>query len=233
MITIIHGDDISSSRKYFYELKQKYKDFVLFDGNRLTILDLIQNIEGSTFFGDTKAIFIEEFLTKLKKANRESKEIFDFIVKNSKSTTFVLWESKEISKRELLLFKDSVTKIFKLPKNIFLFLDNLRPNNSKSLLDLFHQALLSEIKEELILFMMQRQFRILLALSEPCENEPIGELIRLAPWQMDKLEKQSKLFDLKNMKKIYKKLYEIEIGQKTGNLSLSLSQSIDFLLLEM
>jgi len=233
MITIIHGDDISSSRKYFYELKQEHKDFVLFDGNKLTILDLIQNIEGSTFFGDTKAIFIEEFLTKLKKTNKESKEIFDFIVKNSKSTIFVLWESKEVSKRELLSFKDSVVKIFKLPKNIFLFLDNLRPNNSKSLLDLFHQALASEIKEELILFMMQRQFRILLAISEFCEGEPIEELVRLAPWQMDKLEKQAKFFDLKKLKEIYKKLYKIEISQKTGTLSLSLSQSIDFLLLEM
>jgi len=233
MITIIHGDDISSSRNYFYELRQKYKDFVLFDGNKLTILDLIQNIEGSTFFGDTKAIFIEEFLTKFKKTNKEHKEMSDFIVKNSKSTTFVLWESKEIPKKELVLFKDSAIKIFKLPKNIFLFLDNLKPNNSKNLLDLFHQALTSEIKEELILFMMQRQFRILLALSEPCEGEPIEELIRLAPWQTNKLEKQAKLFNIEKMKEIYKKLYKIEIGQKTGSLPLSLSQSIDFLLLEM
>lgn len=233
MITIIHGDNIAESRNYFQELKQKHKDFILFDGNKLTITDLVQNIEGSSLFGDTRIIFIEELLTKLKKTDKQSKEIFNFIAKNSKDSTFVLWESKEISKGNLSLFKDAAVKFFKLPKNIFLFLDNLKPNNSKSLLNLFHQALDSGIKEELILFMLQRQFRILLALSDTAEKNPIDELARMAPWQMGKLERQTKYFNLAQLKNIYNKLYEIEIGQKTGGLSLSLSQSIDFLLMEM
>jgi DNA polymerase III delta subunit len=233
MIIIIHGDDISKSREYFNELRQKYKDFLLFDRNKLTITELVQNIEGSSLFGNTKAIFIEEFLTKLKRTNRDEKEIFDFIVKNSNTSVFILWESKEILKRDLSLFKNVTLNLFKLPKNIFLFLDNLRPNNSKSLLNLFHQALDSGIKEELILFMLQRQFRILLALSEPSEKGKIEEVDRLAPWQMGKLEKQSKVFEHQNLKKIYKKLYEIEVGQKTGSLPLSLTQTIDFLLLDL
>ena len=233
MITVIHGDDISKSREYLLELKQKHKNFISFDGNKLTIAELIQNIEGSSLFGSTKTIFIEEFLTKFKKTDKESKEIFDLIVKNSKSSVFVLWESKEILKKELFIFKDSIIKVFKLPKNIFLFLDNLKPGNSKNLLNLFHQALDSGIKEELILFMLQRQLRILLALSESSDRESIEELSRLAPWQTEKLEKQTKLFDQSSLKKAYKKLYKIEIGQKTGSLSLSLTQAIDFLLLEI
>lgn len=232
MITIIHGDNVAESRNYFHELKQRYKGFVLFDGNKLTITDLVQNVEGSSLFGNTKAIFIEGFLTNLKKTNKESKEILNFIIKNAKSFTFVLWESKEILKRDLSLFKEATVNFFKLPKNIFLFLDNLKPNNSKSLLNLFHQALSSGIKEELILFMLQRQIRLLLALSDQGEAT-IDELMRLAPWQMSKLERQSRFFDQVRLKKIYKKLFEIEVGQKTGGLSLSLSQSIDFLLMEM
>jgi DNA polymerase III delta subunit len=233
MITIIHGDDISKSRGYFLELKQKYKDFVLFDGNSLTITDLVQNIEGSSLFGSTKTILIENLLTKLKKTDKEAKEIFSFIIKNSKSSDFILWESKEITKRELSSFKDSTVRLFKLPKNIFLFLDSLKPNNSKNLLNLFHQALASGIKEELILFMLQRQIRILLALSEKAQANCIEELARLAPWQMEKLERQAKLFDTTKLKKIYKELFTIEIGEKTGGLTLSLIQSIDFLLLEI
>lgn len=233
MITILHGDDISSSRNYFLELRQKQKNVVSFDGGKLTITDLVQNIEGSSLFGNTKTIFIEDILTKLKKTNKESKEILDFIIKNSKSSAFILWESKEISKRELSEFKDGVIKIFKLPKNIFLFLDNVRPNNSRSLLNLFHQSLDSGIKEELILFMLQRQIRLLLALSDEGSDEKIDEIVRLAPWQMGKLERQAKMYNIENLKKIYKKLYEIEIGQKTGSSSLSLIQNIDFLLLEM
>lgn len=231
MITIIHGDDLTLSRNYFLDLKRKQNNAISFDGEKITITDLVQNIEGSTLFGSTKAIFIEDLLTKRKKTDKDTKEILNFIIKNSKEFNFVLWESSVLLKRDISIFKDALAKIFKLPKNIFLFLDNLRLNNSKSLLNLFHQAIASGIKEELILFMLQRQIRILLALSEQGDNEPIEELIRLAPWQVGKLQRQAKLLDLTGLKKIYKKLYEIEIGQKTGALSLSLSQSIDFLLL--
>lgn len=233
MITILHGDDISSSRSYFLDLRQKQKNVVSFDGGKITITDLVQNIEGSGLFGDTKSIFIEDILAKLKKTEKTTKEMLNFIAKNTKDSNFVLWESKEIQKRDLSFFKDAIVKIFKLPKNIFLFLDNLKPLNSKNLLKLFHQALDSGIKEELILFMIQRQFRILLAFSEQSEGSQIDELSRLAPWQIGKLQTQSKSFDVSNLKNIYKKLYEIEIAQKTGSSSLSLTQNIDFLLLEM
>lgn len=232
MITIIHGDDISSSRSYFQELKNKQKNVISFVGEKITITDLVQNIDGSSLFGDTKIISIEDFLTKLKKTDSRAKEILSFINTNSKKSSFILWESKEISKRDLFQFKTAIINIFKLPKNIFLFLDNLKPNNSKSLLNLFHQALEAGIKEELILFMIQRQIRLLLALSDPSDRS-IDELNRLAPWQMEKLERQTKLFDQSSLKKIYKNLYEIEIGQKTGTLNLSLIQAIDFLLLEI
>lgn len=232
MITIIHGGDISSSRNYFLTLKTKQENTIDYDGGKITITDLIQNIKGGGFFCDTKTIFIENLLTKRKKTDKDLKEILNFISKNSKESSFILWESKEILKRDLYFFKDAIVKIFKLPKNIFLFLDNLRPNNSKALLNLFHQALESGIKEELVLFMLQRQIRILLALSDRGE-ESIDELVRLAPWQMGKLERQTRFFDPSSLKKIYRKLYEIEIGQKTGSLSLSLTQSIDFLLLEI
>jgi len=233
MITIIHGDDISQSRNYFQDLKRKQKNFTLFDGGTITITDLVQNIEGSGLFGSINTIFMEDFLTKLKKTEKASREILDFVARNSKKSSFILWESKEILKRDLFLFKDAIIKTFKLPKNIFLFLDGLKPSNSKNLLALLRQTLDSGIKIELILFMVQRQIRLLLAMSDSNNNESIDELARLAPWQMGKIARQAKLFDTNSLKNIYRKLYEIEIAQKTGNLSLSLTQTIDFLLLDM
>ncbi len=229
MITIIHGDNISESRRYFTELRQKQKNSIGFDENNMSIADIVQNIEGSSLFGDTKTIFIEGLLTNLKKTNKESKEILDFITKNSKSGVFVLWESKEIPKRELFLFKDSIVKVFKLPKNIFLFLDNLKPNNSKNLLNLFHQALDNGIKEELILFMLQRQVRILLALCHPeasaegyseilrfaqNDNGTIDEVSRLAPWQMNKLENKRCCFQNLNSKKFTKNFMKLKSVKK-------------------
>ena len=238
MITIIHGDDILESRKFFQELKLKQKNFVLFSGGKITITDLVQNIKGSGLFGDTKSLFIEDLLSKLKKTEKATKEMLNFIAENVENSNFVLWESKEILKRDLSLFKNAVVKLFKLPKKIFLFLDNLKPQNSKNLLSLFHQTLDSGVKEELILFMIQRQFRILLSLcdldpSADREGSQIDEVLRLAPWQMEKLKRQAELFDMSGLIRVYKKLYEIEIAQKTGSSSLSLTQNIDILLLEM
>jgi DNA polymerase III delta subunit len=232
MITIIHGDNITESRKHFLELKQKQKDAISFDYKNVTLTDLIQNIEGSGLFSDSKTIFIEEFLTKLKRKDKAAKEILDFIVKSSKENNIILWESKEILKKDLYSLKNADIKIFKLPKNIFLFLDNLSPSNSRNMLKLFHNALESGIKEEIILFMLQRQIRLLLSLLDSGEKS-IDEIERLAPWQTGKLQSQSRLFTVSDLKKIYKRLYEIELRQKTGALSLSLSQSIDFLLLDI
>ena len=235
MITIIHGDDISESRRYFQDLKSLQKNAVSFEGGKITITDLVQNIEGSGLFGNTNSIFIEDLLTKLKKTEKTSKEILNFISENAGNSSFVLWESKEIIKRDLSLFREAIIKTFKLPKNIFLFLDNLKPGNSKNLISLFHQTLDGGIKEELILFMIQRQFRLLLSLCHPelVSGSQIDEANRLAPWQTVKLEKQSTLFSELSLKQIYKKLYEIELAQKTGSSSLSLIQNIDFLLLDM
>ena len=230
MITIIHGDNITESRKHFLELKQKQKDAISFDYRSVTLTQLVQNIEGSGLFTDSKTVFIEEFLTKLKKTDKASKEILDFIVKSSKDNNIILWESKEILKKDLYSLKNADIKIFKLPKNIFLFLDNIRPNNSRNMLKLFHNALEGGIKEEIILFMLQRQIRLLLSLLDSGEKS-IDEVERLAPWQIGKLQSQSRLFTVSDLKRIYKRLYEIELGQKTGSLPLSLSQSIDFLLL--
>jgi len=125
MITIIHGDNISESRNYFLELKHPpaggQKNIISFDGGKVTITDLVQNIEGSSLFGDTKTIFIEELLTKLKKTDKQSKEIFNFIDKNSKDSTFVLWESKEYQKEICQYLKMPVLNFSNFLKIYFYF----------------------------------------------------------------------------------------------------------------
>lgn len=233
MITIIHGDDIVSSRNYLQEEKRKHKDSVSFEGKKVTITDLAQNIQGSGLFSDTKTIFIESFLTGVKKTSKDVKEVIDFIIKNHKSSEIFLWEPKEISKRELFIFKDAVAKNFKLPQNIFIFLDSLKPNNFKNTISLFHKTIEAGVKEELIFFMIQRQVRILLALTDNDSENTIDELLRLAPWQKGKLERQASLFSQEQLKRIYNNLYKIESGLKTGKLNLTLIQAIDFFLYEI
>lgn len=229
MVIIIHGDDTVSSRKYFLEQKQKSNNPLSFDGKSLTLTDLIQAFEGGSLFNDDKSIFIEDFFST-RKPSKELEEIVSYVQKINTGDIF-FWEGKEITKKTASLIKNAATKPFNLPKNIFQFLDSLKPKNSNAIV-LFHDTIKNS-DVEMIFFMMIRQFRLLLALSDDSSSEEIDEVKRLAPWQKSKLKKQAAYFSTHELKNIYHKLYEIDLAQKTGKLSLTLTQTIDFLLLEI
>jgi len=119
------------------------------------------------------------------------------------------------------------------------------------LISLFHQTI-ETTEIEMVFFMLIRQIRLLLALSQTrhsgeeerrlqnpdsgrarmTENE-IDELKKMAPWQKSKLEKQASLFPQEQLIVFYQKLFTIEVGQKTGTLTAPLVSTIDFLLLEV
>ncbi len=228
MIIIIHGDDIAASRKYFQEQKENIREFVVLD-TEAVLSDFAQNLSGSALFNDTKTIFIENFFSKAGKLDTNAKEIIEFVNQHEKDAKLFFWERKEISKRTLSLFKNALVKTFKIPQAIFLFLDSLKPSIGIRAIDLFHQALRAS-EPEILLFMLVRQFRFLIAVSNKSKAS-IEELSRLAPWQEGKFKRQASYFSKEKLKDIYEKLYKIDLAQKTGTSSLSLIQSIDFFLL--
>ena len=231
MITIIHGDDVVSSRKYLQEQKQKIDDPYVFDGD-IDLLSIVQITQGGGLFESSKKIFVESFFSKNKLNNSASLDIINYINKNESLFDIFFWEGKELQKKSLSVFSKTAVKIFKIPQTIFLFLDNIMPNNYKKNIILFHNAL-ENADDQMLFFMMQRQFRLLLAISDKNAKEAIDEILRLAPWQKSKLERQSKLFSIDKLVLIYKQLLSIDISQKTGNLPFSLICAIDFLLLSI
>ena len=82
---------------------------------------------------------------------------------------------------------------------------------------------------ELVFFMINRQFRIMLSLTGGANQ--IDEVKRMAPWQLSKFKNQVALFGNDQLLELYNKLFEIEIGQKTGKAFYSMEKSIDFFLL--
>lgn len=235
MITIIHGDDIVSSRNFFVSQKQKIKNPIEFAGENITLTSLVQIFEGGELFTEKKAIFLEDFLTK-RKASKDKDEILSYLAKYQNHEIF-LWEGKEISTKSLSFFKKAEIRNFKLPHSLFLFLDSLRPGKGPLLIPLSHKTL-KNMEVELVFYMLVRQFRLLLVLSphhpERSEgSQVIDEVKRLAPWQRNKLQRQAALFTTENLKKHFARLYEIDLAQKTGSLSLSLAQAIDFFLLDL
>lgn len=229
MITILHGDDIVSSRNYLVSLREKAQNPLDFRGDKLTLSDLVQAIKGFGLFSNEKDIFIENFLIQ-KKSNPQFKEIVEFVAKNSKDSNIVFWENKEISKSIALTFKDATVKLYKLPQNLFSFLDNIKHNNKENV-KFFHNTI-SQMSEELVFYMIVRQFRLMLALLLN-QKDPIDELKRIAPWQKGKLERQAAGFGMEKLKTIYGKLYEIDYKQKYGLTTAPLARNIDFFLMEI
>ena len=231
MITIIHGTDTATSRKYLMDEKEKFADSTLIDGQKVNLTDLAQIFEGGELFTENKNFFIEQLLTK--KKGPELKQIVDYIKTTDKNNIF-LWEDRELTKATLNSFKNPTIKAFKLPQTLFLFLENIKPGNGKILIKLFHETIQTS-DPEMVFFMITRQIRSLFALSEarPEGSNTIDEIKRLAPWQKSKLQSQADFFEIGELKKLYSKLFEIEIGLKTGGLSASLVPTIDFLLLDI
>ncbi|HZJ18595.1 MAG TPA: hypothetical protein VFD45_03195, partial [Patescibacteria group bacterium] len=104
MVTIIHGDDLANSRKYFIDLKDKTNNPTSLRGDKVTLSELTQLIEGNSLFSEEKNIFIENFLSQ-KKTNKEFKEILDYFKKNENKSELYFWEDKEITKANLSQFK--------------------------------------------------------------------------------------------------------------------------------
>lgn len=231
MITIIHGDDIKNSRNYFLECKTNSRNPTTFDGEKITVTDLVQSIEGGELFFDEKQIFIENFLSK-RKIGKEINEIVEFLNKNQSSIKLFFWENKEITKKMLSLFPKADIKIFKFPQKLFIFLDSIKPGNGNELIKIFHEAL-KNIEPELLFYMINRQLRLLLSLIDNSENDEIEELKKMAPWQRKKLQSQAKLFSIEKLTALYKNLYTIDLNQKTGKSAVSLTKALDFFLLEI
>jgi len=238
MITIIHGNDIVSSRKFYIDERKRSPHAITFSGDNLNLTDLAQALEGdSLFYIANKEIFIEDFFSK--KPSQEFDSIVSYLQKHGKNVNIKIWEAKEVSKKQLNNLKNTTIKLFSLPKPLFLFLNELVPQNkaklgqnNKKLVYLFHKTLES-IEAELVFYMMIRQFRLLLAIFRESQNNQIDEIKNIQPWQKARLKKQVSFFSETHLKNIYNKICTIEISQKTGSSILSLPQAIDFLLLSI
>lgn len=230
MITVIHGDDISSSRNFFNDIRGKNSEAILLDGPSLNVTDLLQVLEGGGLFQTEKTILIENLYAK-KKAAKEFEAIVSLIQEKTLENEIFLWENKELDKKSLGLFKHATVKTYKLPQTLFLFLDSLKPRQGPQLVTLY-QKVLQTVEAEMVFAMFVRQVRLLLALREK-SNEQIDEMKRLAPWQVGKLQKQASAFSEDELIRLHRKLFEIDKGLKTGELSMPLSTALDILLVDI
>ena len=221
MFYILHGDDTSSSRKFLTDTVGELS-YIVLDGKTITFPILEENLISNGLFESEKAVIIENLFSK----NPKKKELAKFLELLETNTLAIFWEDKKLPKTSILLKKAQVRE-FLLPQYYFQFLDSLAPRQNKRIYSIY-QELLKTYAAEQILFSLIKRVRQLVILSTGAKND---ELLKMAPWQLSKLEGQLRQWGKPALNSFYEDLKDTEIKLKTGSLPINLSKYLDILIL--
>lgn len=226
MLILLHGDNPEASRTELKRLKSEAKDKEVrqLDGRGLDPGNLTQALESSSLFGGATLVIIENLFSKLGKKTKLIEELAHKICSNSASTDVILWEDKEVGVTVIKSLGKAQVRLFKTPVLIFGFLDAIRPNNVKPLLELLPKVLVNE-PPELLFAMIVRRVRQLIMLRGSVT--PAG----LQDWQASRLTTQAKSFNMDKLVSMQKQLLEIEYSIKTGATPFNLTQLTEQFLL--
>ena len=72
---ILHGDDILASRQELENIKNKYSSSITFTPQNLDVTKFVQSLEGTTLFGETPLVILEDTLSS-SKHGKELLEVF-------------------------------------------------------------------------------------------------------------------------------------------------------------
>src|SRR3989344_4394737 len=201
MIAIIHGDSTDESREYFLKIKTTFQNLLCLEGQNSTEEDLINFFSGGNLFFEEKNLAIENLLSK-NKLGKNLDGLIAILNEHERKSNIIIWEEKEVRQKNLNLFPKAQIQIFKIPKLIFNFLDNIKPGNGKNLIVIFNK-LLDSTPVEIILYMMVRHLRLLITTASTDKLNTIDEFNKIAPWQEGKLERQAAFFDPNELINLY------------------------------
>lgn len=221
MLYLLVGDDTAESRNHFLRLKEEYrsKGYEIINLNEQNINELQKWLyQSQQLFTQKKAFFAENLL------NKQTIKILSFYDNKNKEIDFILWEEKLEEKAAKKIFKNAKVLSFKLPYNIFRFLDSVYPSNLHSAYA-YLTSVAKIVDENIILYMLQQRFRDLIIIKgglKPKKN--------LADWQINRLKSQAEKWEEEKLISFYDALYRIEVNQKTGQAVYSIKKSLDILM---
>ena len=223
MLTLLHGDDIVSSRRALGEMKLAHKEseILTLDGKKASLSDLKQALESSSILSSSRLVILENFFS-----SQPSKEKLFYLSSGEFSSDLVFWEGKKTSPGLIKKLGPRIqVRLFKTPAVVFQFLDNFLPKNRKaSLIDL--KKTLKSSPQSLVFYLLVGHIRNLLLVKD-------GEVPpKMQVWKLRKLQSQAKQFSLDSLQKIYRRLLLIDIAQKTGEERFDLAGELQMLILD-
>ncbi len=229
MITLLHGDNIESSRNELTAMMVSCKDKEIrrLDGKQLDVTKLIQAMESNSLFSSNVLVVIENLFSPLGRKTKQIKEFTKIIDDNTQTAECICWEPKELSKEVLSCFTSKITsKVFAIPKTIFLFLDNLKANNAKMLISMLDE-LLNSTAPELVWNMMISRMRQLIQIQSGVMPA------KLQTWQISRLTNQARSFTMDKLLKSYTNMFDMEYALKSGLSPFTMSEMIKQWIIEL
>lgn len=222
MITIIHGDDVISSRLELTKLKEQHKDkeIVILTAEKFSIKEIYPLLQTDSLFSTNRLIILENLIISSDKKQKDG--LLEFFQKFTSNDPIIVWESKEISS---VLIKKYFPKAkiltCKIPQMLFRFLDNIGKDNNNAILSQFH-SLVKTHPAEFIYTMLLRQIRLLITLKDSSFHEH-----GLLSWQVGKLSLQARLFSYDELLVFYRQLLHVDYKIKSGQTPFSMKESLD------
>ena len=229
MITLLHGDNIEASRLELTGMMTKNigKEIRILDGKHLDETALIQAMESNSLFGSNVIVLIENLFTPLGRKTKRIKEIVQLLDTTTQTIDCICWEPKELSKETQSFFTSKiVSRLFSIPKTIFIFLDAIKMNNSKTLL-LLAEDLFTTSAPELVWSMMVSRVRQLIQIQSGVAPA------KLQSWQVSRLTNQSRSFTMDKLLKSYSNMLDLEYKLKTGLLPFTMTEIIKQWIIEL
>lgn len=229
MLTLLHGDNIGSSRNALVSLKASFrgKEVRDLDGKSLDETSLTQAIESGSLFGNDWAVIIENLFGKITKQPKKIESLAKVLTRSAAATHIILWENRELPASVIKsLGKDAKVQVFSYPKLLFQFLDGLRPNDSRRQVEIY-QSLIQTEAPELVFSMIVRRVRQLIIVKD--KLKPDG----MQSWQVSRLTNQAKLFTMDELLSMHKALFRMDSTIKTGASPFSLSELITQFIIDL
>ncbi len=220
---ILHGENVILSRQKLEEIINDFKgEIIRLEGHQINLTQLKQAAESQSLFDEDRLVLVENIF--FRRPSQEKENLIRYL-KEIRPKGLIVWEAKTIDGRTLAPFKGVKTEKFELTRQIFKFLDSLIPHNLQKSLHWLHQCLKQDLPE-MIFYMLIRQVRLLLMAKD------LGAkgLIRMAPWQQNKLLHQAEKFELQKLLWLHQTLLKIDYEQKTGRAVMPLASQLDLLI---
>jgi len=164
----------------------------------------------------SKELFSEKKVFILENPTKLTKKDITWLNKNSDNLDGVIvFYNRGVLKSNFIKSIEKLNKVeeYKLPQNIFTFLDSFCPGNQKKCLKNLHDLLQNE-NIEFIFYLLSKHLRDLFWVKISPSTIPYPS------WRVGKLERQSSKFSLKKIKEIINGFSEIDIKSKTSDESL-------------